>query len=328
MSAMKESELPKPSVPELSVILNRFLEGIKAFVPGDKYEEARRLIEDYKTSEEMQKLQGFLKEYAESHENYVTEFWLKETLKNPLPLPINSSPFLLLPKQEFNMDDERFRVDRGELKEEFAVSQEKENALSMATYRHFFTAYRIPGAIKDEHIFSEGGRYFIVACNNQLFQVEATSFIDSYTSESALIKELKKIEALSKKKPHYPPVGILTALNRKEWASIREQMIKNENNKESVRIIENCLFVVCMDESIEDLRKDTKSKSYYFEDMAHHILHGNKSRHSTGKRWFDKFIQFIVTKNGVNGIVIERSVSEGIEVLRFCEEFLDFVKKT
>ncbi|XP_023214443.1 choline O-acetyltransferase-like, partial [Centruroides sculpturatus] len=36
---------------------------------------------------------------------------------------------------------------------------------------------------------------------------------------------------------------------------------------------------------------------------------------------------FIVTKNGVNGIVIEHSVSEGITVLRFCEEFLDFLRK-
>ncbi|XP_023224274.1 choline O-acetyltransferase-like [Centruroides sculpturatus] len=341
MTEMNETELPKPSVPELSVTLNRFLEGIRAIVPGDKYEEARRLVEDYKKSEEMQKLQEFLKEYAESHENYVTEFWLKETLKNPLPLPINSSPFFLLPKRIFNTDDERFRfiarfilfslnfnkrVDRCELKHEFAGGQEKKNALSMATYRHFFTAYRRPGAIKDEHIFSEGGRYFIVVCNNQLFQVKVTPFIDSNPSENVLIKELKKIEALSKQVPHYPPVGILTALNRKEWARIREQMIEDDNNKESIRIIENCLFVVCMDESIEDLRKDTKSKSYYFEDLAHHIIHGKKSEHSTGNRWFDKFIQFIVTKNGVNGIVIERSVSEGIEVLKFCEEFLDFVK--
>ncbi|XP_023224319.1 choline O-acetyltransferase-like isoform X2 [Centruroides sculpturatus] len=184
MAEINETELPKPSVPELSVTLNIFLEGIRAIVPGDKYEEARRLVEDYKKSEEMQKLQGFLKEYAESHENYVTEFWLKDNLKIPLPLPINSSLFFLLPKRLFNTDDERFRfiakfiifslmfkerVDRGELKQEFDGRQEKKNALSMATYRHFFTAYRRPGAIKDEHIFSEGGRYFIVVCNNQAY---------------------------------------------------------------------------------------------------------------------------------------------------------------
>ncbi|XP_067130255.1 carnitine O-acetyltransferase-like [Centruroides vittatus] len=61
--------------------------------------------------------------------------------------------------------------------------------------------------------------------------------------------------------------------------------------------------------------------------MVHHIFHGNKSGQSTDNRWFDKFIQFIVTKNGVKGMVMEHSVSEGNTVLRFCEEFLDFVKK-
>ncbi|XP_023218572.1 choline O-acetyltransferase-like [Centruroides sculpturatus] len=309
MSAMKESELPKPPVPELSVTLDRFLEGIRAIVPIDKYEEARRLVEDYKTSEEMQKLQGLLEKYAETHENYVTEIWLKENLKNPLPLPVNSSLFFLLEKCLFLTADGRRgfiadfiifllmfkeRVDSGELKEKFAKIQKEENALSMATYDHFFTVYRRPGAIKDEHVFSEGGRYFIVACENQLFRVEASPFTNSNTSEIALMEDLKKIEWLSKLKPHYLPVGILTALNRKEWARIREQMIEDDDNKESIRIIENCMFVVCMDETIKDLREHTRSKNFsdrLMEDCAHHILHGNTSKHSTGNRWFDKFIQ-------------------------------------
>ncbi|XP_067130228.1 uncharacterized protein [Centruroides vittatus] len=346
MTEIKETELPKPSVPELSVTINRFLEGIRAIVPGDKYEEARRLFEDYKKSGEMQELQGFLKKYAESHENYVTEFWLDDMyLKNPLPLPINSNPFFLLPKQEFKSDEERFRfiakfilfsltfkqrVDSGELKQEFSGGQGKGNALSMATYHRFFTAYRRPGAIKDQHIFSEGsGRHIIVICNNQLFVLVIPGRI-ALPSEKALVEKLQKIQVLSRLEPHYPPVGILTALNRKEWARIREQMIENENNKESVQIIENCLFVVCMDEWNDGVRKEMRSKSFSdqrLEEMAHHILHGNKSGHSSGNRWFDKFIQFIVTENGVNGIVIEHSVSEGITVLRFCEEFLDFLKK-
>ncbi|XP_023224300.1 choline O-acetyltransferase-like [Centruroides sculpturatus] len=310
MAEMKETELPKPSVPELSVTLNRFLEGIKAIVPGDKYQEARRLVEDYKTLGEMQKLQGFLKEYAERHENYITEFWLNDMyLKNPLPLPINSNPFFLLPKREFKTDDDRFRfiarfiifslmfkqrVDSGELKQEFSGGQKKGNALSMATYHHFFTAYRRPGATKDQHVFSEGGsRHIIVICNNQLFVLMIPGRI-ALPSEKALVEKLQKIDTLSKLEPHYPPVGILTALNRKEWARIRERMIENENNKESIRNIENCLFVVCMDESNEGARKQTTSKSFSdgsLEEMAHHILHGNKTEHSTVNRWFDKFIQ-------------------------------------
>ncbi|XP_067145486.1 choline O-acetyltransferase-like [Centruroides vittatus] len=344
MTEIKETELPKPSVPELFVTLKRFLEGIKAIVSDDKYEDARRLIEEYQKSGEMQRLQGFLKKYAENNENYVTGFWLNDMyLKNPLPLPINSNPFFLLPKREFKTDDDRFRfvakfiifslmfkqrVDSGKIIQEFAGGQGRGNALSMATYHHFFTAYRRPGKNKDEQILSVGGRHIIVICNNQLFVLMIPGRI-ALPSEKALVEKLQKIDTLSKLEPHYPPVGILTALDRREWARIREQMIENENNKESIQNIENCLFVVCMDESNEGARKQTRSKFFSvqrLEEMAHHILHGNKSEHSTGNRWFDKFIQFIVTKNGVNGIVIEHSVSEGITVLRFCEEFLDFLK--
>ncbi|XP_067119324.1 carnitine O-acetyltransferase-like [Centruroides vittatus] len=150
MTEMKESKRPKPPVPELSVTLNRFLKGIEAIVSGDRYAKARRLVEEYQNSEKMQRLQGFLKKYAESKENYVTGFCMNDMyLKIPLPFPVNSSPSFLLPKQEFTTDDERFRfvakfiifslmfkekVDTGKLNQEFAGGQgneEKNNFVSL-----------------------------------------------------------------------------------------------------------------------------------------------------------------------------------------------------
>lgn len=347
MSAISENTLPKPPIPELSVTAERFLEGIKAYVSSPQYKAAQNFMEKFqKSGGEGEKLQNFLKEYAAKTENYVSGIWLDDMyLKNPLPLPINSNPYFLLPKQQFKNDEDRFgyiaryiifslmfkqKLDNGELKQEFSGGQAKGAPLSMATYQHFFSAYRRPGMNKDSQIFSQGSRHIIVACNNQFFMLLIPGKI-AIPSERALQDKLMKIEKDSKLDSKSQPIGIFTTENRREWARIREKLIQNQTNKKSIELIENCLFVVCMDESIEGLRKETGSKRFSdarLENMAHHILHGNKSTHSSANRWFDKFLQFIVTKDGTNGICIEHSVSEGITVLRFCEEFLDFNKKS
>ncbi|KFM62092.1 Choline O-acetyltransferase, partial [Stegodyphus mimosarum] len=68
------------------------------------------------------------------------------------------------------------------------------------------------------------------------------------------------------------------------------------------------------------IRKD--STTLELTTMAGHVLHGSGTDAGTANRWYDKFLQAVVTRDGVVGIVVEHSASEGITVLRFCEEFL------
>lgn len=99
-------------------------------------------------------------------------------------------------------------------------------------------------------------------------------------------------------------------------------------NRESIKIIQECLYVLCLDDYISQTRNGRKASTFVEPaTMASHILHGSGTNNNSGNRWYDNFLQFISTKDGVSGFVMEHSVSEGITVLRFCEEFLNFLKE-
>lgn len=85
-------------------------------------------------------------------------------LSNAIPLPINSNPFYLIPKQTFRstLDQLKFgvrvlqfchdfkhRIDDQELSQEYGSGHGSGRALCMETYKNFFGCCRIPGKDKD-----------------------------------------------------------------------------------------------------------------------------------------------------------------------------------
>lgn len=59
---------------------------------------------------------------------------------------------------------------------------------------------------------------------------------------------------------------------------------------------------------------------------AYQLLTGGGSDCFSGNRWYDKFMNFVVGRDGVCGLVIEHSGSEGITLIRFLHEFLSFIE--
>lgn len=158
-----------------------------------------------------------------------------------------------------------------------------------------------------------------------------------------------------------PKVGLLTTENRKVWAKLHKRLShccgdSNNNNNgtnsnhtlmntntESLKQIEDCLFVMCLDSLITPTplasfatgsnpnsqpqgREEELVLGELDVEAANVILTGAGSQLFTANRWFDKFLQIIVGRDGICGINIEHSASEGITVLRFLEEFLSFIK--
>lgn len=152
-------------------------------------------------------------------------------------------------------------------------------------------------------------------------------------------------------------IGLLTSENRKTWAKLHKRLIhcdggesnmalgcRTDTNIQSLNQIEDCLFVLCLDSLVSNSSNNSIGSSHHsdqsaggddkftrqdMEDIeyaANVILHGAGTKRFTANRWFDKFLQIIVGRDGICGINIEHSASEGITVLRFLVEFLSFIQ--
>lgn len=88
-------------------------------------------------------------------------------------------------------------------------------------------------------------------------------------------------------------------------------------NRTSVEAIEESLFVVCLDQEIpvSDPNED-------FNLASHQLIHGGGSQQNSGNRWFNKTLQIIVNRNGMNGINYEHSPAEGQPVAVLTDSIL------
>ncbi|KAM7306017.1 choline O-acetyltransferase isoform X1 [Ixodes scapularis] len=138
-------------------------------------------------------------------------------------------------------------------------------------------------------------------------------------------------------------------------------------NQCSLQSLETCLLVVCLDRPLNLRRHyaTIRRESFTLDwaAQAAHLLHGesntpgegnaanrcapkrqsnnnhgpsqkkraevedpppNSPRDTYSASWNHSIV---VSRDGVNGLIIEHSGSDGVTVLRFCEEFLDFVQE-
>ncbi|KAF7489238.1 Choline O-acetyltransferase [Sarcoptes scabiei] len=349
-SSLKWSkDLPKAPVPDLEQTLTRYLDGLKAVISSEQFEETKKTAENFLYDPQQGKrLQTLLIDYSQQTDNWTTDFWLDHMyLSNPLSLVINSSPFFLLPNQTFRTKSDQFRFaasivrfalefDRKIESEELSQDTIGNVKLCMQTYRHFFNANRIPGVAKDHlRIVSKKAnhsKHFIVAAFNQfnVVQLESNRNLPS-------IDELQQCFCdcwnRSRENDFSNQIGILTTENRRVWSRLRSKLLQDNQNRSNINLLEDSLFVLCLDDSvrksIESINGLTAAGSggsdvNLLAKMSSLLVHGGGSLLHTSNRWFDKFLQIVVSSDGLCGIVVEHSASEGMTVLRFCEEFLQY----
>ena len=167
-------------------------------------------------------------------------------LDNPIALPVNSNPFFLLPIQHFRSISEQIHFAAAfvhfslefkkqtrdqTLSQDVGKGQKTGQALCMQTYRHFFTACRIPGAPRDvQKIMSCAKGHFIVAAFNQFYEVKLSETADpkAIPSFDHIAATLHRIWELAKDAQNQPPIGLLTTQNRRQWAADRIELLKSQ----------------------------------------------------------------------------------------------------
>uniref|UniRef100_F6UEZ5 Choline O-acetyltransferase n=2 Tax=Ciona intestinalis TaxID=7719 RepID=F6UEZ5_CIOIN len=332
------TSLPSLPLPDLQETLEQYLLCIKALVPESQFEQTKEIVESFgATGGVGEAIQRRLEECAKTKVNWAYEWWLNDMyLTNPASLPINSNPGMVLPKQNFEDQlsmlqyaakitsgilDFKVILDARALPVDVARGQLAGQAMCMEQYYRLLNSYRLPGYTRDKlvslkSVQSDEPEHVIVVCNNQFFVVPV--MMGNYRlSEAEFVSQFQRIlDAAHDPAEHNPPVGVLTSLKRPDWAEAREIMMSEPINRLSLDYIEQSIFILCLDKSLENEDDVT---------MAHQMLYGGGPEKNSCNRWYDKTIQLIIGSDGKTGLSYEHSASEGIAVTALIEHLLKYI---
>uniref|UniRef100_A0A7N8X155 Choline O-acetyltransferase n=1 Tax=Mastacembelus armatus TaxID=205130 RepID=A0A7N8X155_9TELE len=313
--------LPKLPLPALKDTMDTYLRCMKHLVTEEQFVKTQNIVKEFGAPGGVgELLQSRLMERRENQANWVYDYWLNDMyLNNRLALPVNSSPAMVFPRQNFRapIDSLRFAahlisgvmeyktlLDARALPVDYARGQLAGTPLCMEQYYRLFTSYRLPGPERDTLVAQESSvmpepEHIIVACKNQFFVLDVVINFRRLNERDLLTQLDKIVKMADNKEEQLPPIGLLTSDGRTEWAESRKS-----TNRDSLDMIERCLCLVCLDDASGLELNDTT--------RAMLMLHGGGEAKNGGNRWYDKPMQFVVGADGCCGVVCEHSPFEGI----------------
>lgn len=198
----------------------------------------------------------------------------------------------------------------------------------MDQYDRLLSLYRQPGLGCDSQLTNRYrqadsvtcDQHLLVMCENQPFVLYVRR--DGLCMEPAEIAvQLREIvrKARNRGRINAVPIGAATTGNREDAAMFWMEMLGHEQNANSLRLIQNATFAICLDGYVPQKFSTDNS----METAGGLILHGFGQAGQGLNRWFDCTLQLVVSLDGFNGLCIEHSVAEGIVIIRMMEQVLN-----
>uniref|UniRef100_A0A4W6E7U7 Choline O-acetyltransferase n=1 Tax=Lates calcarifer TaxID=8187 RepID=A0A4W6E7U7_LATCA len=315
------SKLPLPSLKDT---LDMYLRCMKHLLTEEQFNKTQNIVKQFGAPGGVgERLQSKLEERRKNKANWVYDYWLNDMyLNNRLALPVNSSPAMVFPQQNFRapIDSLRFAahlisgvleyktlLDGRALPVDYARGQLAGTPLCMEQYYRLFTSYRLPGPERDTLVAQESSvmpepEHIIVACKNQFFVLDVVINFRRLNERDLLTQLEKIVKMADSEEEQLPPIGLLTSDGRTEWAESRSVLMRESTNRDSLDMIERCLCLVCLDDASGPELSDTT--------RAMLMLHGGGVAKNGGNRWYDKPMQFVVGADEMQNLVRAASVSE------------------
>lgn len=253
-------------------------------------------------------LQEKLKTYATDKSSYIEEFWYDSYLTFTDPVVLNLNPFFLLEDDPTPLrNDQVIRASSliySTLTFVHALKTKhlepdviRGTPLCMSQFSRLFGTARVPTdngcyiAANNENT----SRHIVVMSHSQFYHFEVFDESGNFVlTEKEIAANLRAIIRDSAQTPVTEiaknAMGILTTENRRNWAKIRNQLKADPVNHENLDVVDNSLFIVCLDHV-----KPTST-----EDLSTNMLCGTYSLQqgmqvgTCTNRWYDKLQ---VTKN-------------------------------
>lgn len=314
-----QESLPKLPMPELYETIDTFIQWVEPLLTVQQFETTKRIANEFKSKEgDGEKLQSALIEFSTKNnlENWIAPFWYDVYLKPRVPLIEEGNVFYLLENKQNNSTLTQVELATrlilsalkfNELidKEELEVDMQKDQPLCMDQYRRFFSSTRIPKTQRDNLRVSSFKKHIIVLHKGNIYVLNVYDNLEIKTYEQIN----SELENIISEDSTGQGIGILTSMNRDMWADTRDKILNIDvQNKGNLEKIETAIFALCLDDSSPEILKD----------VSKIMLHGNGKN-----RWFDKSLQFIITRNGYIGFNMEHSGMDGSPISKMIKYIYD-----
>ncbi|KAI0369642.1 acyltransferase ChoActase/COT/CPT [Pilatotrama ljubarskyi] len=326
----RQKELPKLPIPPLEETCRRYLTALEGLQDPREHEETRRAVEDF-LQNEGPRVQEKLKEYAKDKASYIEEFWYESYLSHSDPVVLALNPFFVLENdptpdrgQQLPRAASLIVSSLGFIHDLRAGILEPDTMrgtpLDMDQYTRLFGTARIPterGCKMEVHPES---RHIVVLRRGQFYWFDVLDAENRpVLTEREILRNLQAIVTDADQMPIHEvarnSIGVLSTENRKVWSQLRKALISNKNNQSCLDVVDNALFVVCLDdaapENLAELCDNFLCGTY---DLKGGIQVGTCTN-----RWYDK-LQIIVCADGAAGINFEHTGVDGHTVLRFAAD--------
>ncbi|TFY61886.1 hypothetical protein EVJ58_g4233 [Rhodofomes roseus] len=326
----RQHELPRLPIPSLEDTCRRYLTALEGLQDPKEHAKTKVAVEDFLRNDGPRWQERLLK-YAEDKASYIEEFWYESYLSHSDPVVLALNPFFVLENDptpdrgsqlpraaSLILSSLGFIHDlRAGILEPDAV---RGTPLDMDQYTRLFGTARIPtdrGCRMEIHTDS---RHIVVLRRGQFYWFDVLDAENRpVLTEQEILRNLQAIVRDAEELPVHEvarnSIGVLSTENRKVWSSLRDALSNNHNNESCLQIIDNALFIVCLDDATPDNLAELCNNFL----CGTYNLKGGVQVGTCTNRWYDK-LQIIVCADGSAGINFEHTGVDGHTVLRFAAD--------
>ncbi|KAJ7490953.1 acyltransferase ChoActase/COT/CPT [Mycena latifolia] len=325
-----QDKLPKLPIPPLEDTCQRYLGALKALQNEHEHEVTTAAVKEF-LEKDGPRIQEVLLKWSEDKDSYIEEFWYESYLSHTDPVVLALNPFFVLENDP--TPDRGAQLPRAaaliisslgfihDLRAEILEPDTIRGVpLDMDQYSRLFGTARIPTERGCKMRVNPDSRHIVVMRRGQFYWFDVLDEENRpVLTEREVIRNLQAI-VTDADKTHRSEVargaiGVLSTENRKEWSRLRATLSTDKNNASCLEIVDNALFIVCLDDAAPGDLAELCSNFL----CGTYGLDGGVQIGTCTNRWYDK-LQIIVCADGAAGINFEHTGVDGHTVLRFAAD--------
>ena len=311
-----QASLPPLPVPSLADTRERYLASLRPLLSPEDLAHTEELLNDFcRDGGGGAELQQMLEERAGTERNWVEEWWEQLAyLRTRTTMAVHINWFGVIPdwgRPVSNVHAAALMIHgvcsvrSMILGGKFPVEQMRGQPLDMHQFTRVFGMTRVPQEGADVLHQVDDSRHVVVLRRGCILTVRVLDSRGNPLPLAALVALMASAIAIADahallEATDEPPVSVLTALGRDEWARERTRLLEDSTSAKSLAAVEAALFVVALDHACPATKEE-----------AGQLCLGGSGR----DRWYDKSFTVVIFDNGRGGLNAEHTPVDAMTIV-------------